>query len=235
MFVFVVVIDVVAKMDVVGVPNCGTVVVDVPNCGTVVVVDAPNAGIALLLIVLKPFVLLAVVVGIIDVGLEAVEAPKRNRGLLVDEVDIVEVIDVVPSENIDALGSPNVDAVDAVAVVFAVNELFATVEVLDVKVKGLVVTCVNDVASLFAGLPKVVIFVWILLLGGPNIKLSDFGVDCKVVLLLPKANKGAIADVVVLPVLLFTTLLKAEMLVVVVVLTGNSVPEDWDGKLETAT
>lgn len=165
---FVVVIDVVAKIDVVGVPNCGTVVVgvpnccetvvvDVPNCGRVVVVDAPNAGIALLLIVLKPLVLLAVVAGrIIGVGLEVLEAPKTNRGLPVDEVDIVEVTDgVVASENMDALGRANVDVV----VVFAVNELFETVEVLGAKLKDLVVACVtNDVASLFAGLPKAFTF-----------------------------------------------------------------------------
>lgn len=164
-FVLVVVIGVVAKIDVVGVPNCGTVVVgvpncetvvvDVPNCGTVVVVDAPNAGIALLLIVLRPLVLAVVAGRIIGVGLEVLEAPKTNRGLLVDEVDIVEVTDVVPSENIDALGSPNVDAV---VVVFAVNELFATVGVLDVKLKDLVVTCDNDVASLLAEFPKAFIF-----------------------------------------------------------------------------
>jgi len=164
MFVFVVVIDVVAKMDVVGVPNCGTVVVDVPNCGTVVVdapncgtvVDVPNVGIALLLIVLKLVVLLAVVAGrtiAVDVVLGV---PKTNRGLLVDKVDI-EVVDVVPNENVDALDNPNAGAV--AVVVFAVNELFAVViEVLDVKLKDLVVTCDNDVAWLFAGFPKVFIF-----------------------------------------------------------------------------
>lgn len=67
-------------------------------------------------------------------------------------------------------------------------------------------------------------------------KLSVFG-DCRAVLLFPKVNKGAIADVVVtLDVLLFTRLLKPEMLVVAtVVLTGNNViPGDWD-KLVTAT
>jgi len=169
MFVFVVVIDVVAKMAVVGVPNCGTVVdvpncgtvvvdvpncgtvvVDAPNCGMVVVVDVPNVGIALLLIVLKLVVLLAVVAGktiAVDVVLGV---PKTNRGLLVDKVDI-EVVDVVPNENVDALDSPNAGAV--VVVVFAV-----VIEVLDVKLKDLVVTCDNDVAWLFAGFPKVFIF-----------------------------------------------------------------------------
>lgn len=168
MFVFVVVIDVVAKIDVVGVPNCGTVVVGVPNCGTVVVdapncgtavvVDAPNTGIALLLIVLK--LVVAVVAGrtiAVDVVLGVVEAPKTNRGLLVDKVGIEEVADVVLSENVDAPDSPNVGAV--AAVVFAVNELFAMVviEVLGVKLKDLV-TCDNDVAWLSAGLPKAYIF-----------------------------------------------------------------------------
>lgn len=151
MFVFVVVIDVVAKMDVVGVPNCGTVVVGVPNCGTVVVdapncgtavvVDAPNTGIALLLIVLKLVVLLTVVAGrtiAVDVVLGVLEAPKTNRDLLVDKVGIEEVADVVLNENVDAPDSPNVGAV--AVVVFAVNELFAMVviEVLGVKLKDLV-------------------------------------------------------------------------------------------------
>lgn len=55
-------------------------------------------------------------------------------------------------------------------------------------------------------------------------KLSDFG-DCKAILLFPKVNIGAIADVVVtlLEVLLFTMLLKPAMLVTVVVLIGNNV------------
>ena len=57
-------------------------------------------------------------------------------------------------------------------------------------------------------------------------KLSDFE-DCKVVLLLPKLNKGALADFVTMlfDVLLFTTL-KPVMLVAVVVLTGNIAPGD---------
>jgi len=57
-------------------------------------------------------------------------------------------------------------------------------------------------------------------------KLSDFE-DCKVVLLLPKLNKGALAGFVttLFDVLLFTTL-KPVMLVAVVVLTGNIVPGD---------
>lgn len=173
MFVFVVVIDVVAKMDVVGVPNCEIVVVDVPNCGTVVVdalncgtavvVGTPNVGIALLFIVLKLVVLLAVVAGkaiAVDVVLEVLEAPKRNRGLLVDKVGIEEVADVVPSENVDGLDSPNIGAV---VVVFVENELFAIVviEVLGVKLKDVLVTCDNDVAWLLAacdGFPKVFIF-----------------------------------------------------------------------------
>lgn len=171
MFEFVVVIDVVAKMDVVGVPNCGTVVVGVPNCGTVVVevlncgtvvvIDAPNVGIALLLIVLKLIVLLTVVAGrtiAVDGVLEVLEAPKTNRGLLVDKVGIEEVVDVVPIENVDGLDSPNVGVVIVVA--FAVNELFVMVviEVLGVKLKDVVVTCDNDVAWLLAGLPKEFIF-----------------------------------------------------------------------------
>lgn len=238
MFVLVVVIDVVAKMDVVGVPNCGTVVVGVPNCETVVVgvpncgiavaVDGPNVGIALLLIVLKLLALLAVVAGnTIDV-LGVLEAPKTNRGLLVGKVDVEEVTDVVPSENVGVLDSPNVDAV--AVVVFAVNEPFATVviEVLGVKLKDLVVACDNDVV-LFAGFPKAFIFGWMLLLDWLNMKLSSFG-DCKVeiVLFFPKVNKGAIADVVtLLDVFLFTTLLKLlTMLVAAVVLTGNNVPRD---------
>lgn len=165
-FVVIVVIDVVVKMDVVGVPNCGTVVVgvpncetvvvDVPNCGTVVVVDTPNVGIALLLIVLK-VVLLAVVAGrTMGVVLEVLEAPKTNRGLLVDKVGIEEVADVVLSENV--LDNPNVDTV--AVVVFTANELFATVVigVLNAKLKDLVVACGNDVASPFGGLPKAFIF-----------------------------------------------------------------------------
>lgn len=63
-------------------------------------------------------------------------------------------------------------------------------------------------------------------------KLSVFG-DCKAVLLFSKVNKGAIA-VVTLDVLPFTTLLKPEMPVAVVVLTGNNVVPG-DGKLVTAT
>lgn len=67
-------------------------------------------------------------------------------------------------------------------------------------------------------------------------KLSDFG-DCKTVLLilLPKANKGAAADVVVtlFNVLLFATLLKPAILVVVVLAGNNVVAMDWDGKLGT--
>jgi len=167
----------VAKIDV-DVPNCGIVVVDVPNCGTVVVVDAPNcetavgvdtpnAGIALLLIILKLIVLLTVVAGraviAVDVVLEVLEAPKRNRGLLVDKVGIEEVTDVVPRENVDGFDSPNIDAV--VVVVFVENELFAIVvtEVLGAKLKDVVdaVTCDNDVAWLFAtwvGFPKTFIF-----------------------------------------------------------------------------
>jgi len=56
------------------------------------------------------------------------------------------------------------------------------------------------------------------------------------VLLFPKVNEGAIADVVVtlFDMLLFTTVLKLMMLVAVVVLTDNNVPGDWDGKLGTA-
>lgn len=175
MFVFVVVIGVVAKMDV-DVPNCGIVVVDVPNCGTVVVVDAPNCGtavgvdtpnvgIALLLIVLKLVVLLTVVAGraiAVDVVLEVLEAPKRNRDLLVDKVGIEEVTDVVPRENVDGLDSPNIDVV---VVVFVENELFAIVviEVLGAKLKDVVdaITCDNDVAWLFTtcvGFPKTFIF-----------------------------------------------------------------------------
>lgn len=236
MFVLVVVIDVVAKMDVVGGPNCGTVVVGgpncetvvvwVPNCGIAVAVDGPNVGIALLLIVLKLLALLAVVAGnTIDV-LGVLEAPKTNRGLLVGKVVVEEVTDVVPSENVGVLDSPNAVAV----VVFAVNEPFATVviEVLGVKLKDLVVACDNDVA-LFAGFPKAFIFGWTLLLDWLNMKLSSFG-DCKVeiVLFFPKVNKGAIADVVTLLVLLFTTPLKLlTMLVAAVVLTGNNVvPRD---------
>lgn len=167
---FVVVIDVVAKMDVVGVPNCGTVVVGVPNCGTViadalncgtvvVVMGAPNAGIALLPIALKLLVLFVVGAGraiAVDVVLGVLEVPKTNRGLLVDKVGIEEVADVVPSKNVDAPDSPNVGAV--AVVVFAVNELFAMVviDVLGVKLKEVVVRC--DVAWLFTGLPKAFIF-----------------------------------------------------------------------------
>lgn len=171
MFAFVVVIDVVGvpKMDVVDVPNCGTVVVGVPNCGTVVVeapncgtvIGAPNVGIALLFIVLKLVVLLIVVAGrtiAVDVVFEILEAPKTNRGLLVDKVGIEEVVDVVPNENVDGLDSPNVGVV--VVVTVAVNEPFVMVviEVLGVKLKDVVVTCDNDVAWLFAGLPKEFIF-----------------------------------------------------------------------------
>lgn len=71
-------------------------------------------------------------------------------------------------------------------------------------------------------------------------KLSDFG-GCKAVLLFPKVNKGAIADVVVtlFEVVLFTMLLKPAMLVtvvIVVVLIGNNVVlGDWDDKLDTTT
>lgn len=145
-FVLVVVFDVVAKMDVVDTPNCGTVIVGVLNCGVIVVVDAPNVRTALFFIPPKLVILLAVVTGrtaVVDVVFGVLEVPKTNRGLLVGEVDVEEVVDVL-SENADALDNPvDVDVVNDVVFVRFVNGLFAVV-----KLKDLVVTCGNDVVWL---------------------------------------------------------------------------------------
>lgn len=146
-FVLVVVFDVVAKMDVVDIPNCGTVIVGVLNCGVIVVVDAPNGvRTALFFIPPKVVILLVVVTGrtaAVDVAFEVLEAPKINRGLLVDEIDVEEVVDVL-GENADALDNPvDVDVVNDVVFVIFVNGLLAVVvtKILDVKLKDLVVTC----------------------------------------------------------------------------------------------
>lgn len=152
-FVLVVVFVVVAKMDVVDTPNCGTVIVGVLNCGVIVVVDTPNARTALFFIPLKLLILLAVVTGrtaVVDVVFEVLEVPKTNRGLLVDEVDVEVVVDVL-SENAGALDNPvDVDVVNDVVFVIFVNGLFAVVvtKILDVKLKDLVVTWGNDVVWL---------------------------------------------------------------------------------------
>lgn len=149
-FVLVVVFDVVAKMDVVDIPNCGTVIV-VLNCGVIVVVDTPNGvRTALFFIPPKVVILLVVVTGrtaAVDIAFEALEVPKTNRDLLVDEVDVEEVVDVL-SENADALDNPvDVDVVNDVVFVIFVNGLLAVVvtKILDVKLKDLVVTCGNVV------------------------------------------------------------------------------------------
>lgn len=139
-FVLVVVFDVVAKMDVVDTPNCGTAIVDVLNCGVMLVVVAPNVRTALFFIASKLFALLVVVTGrtaAVDVAFEVLEEPKVNKDLLVDEVDVEGVVDV--SENAGVLDNPDIDfdvANDVVFVVF-VNELLAAVviKILDVKLK----------------------------------------------------------------------------------------------------
>lgn len=160
-FVLVVVFDVVAKMDVVDTPNCGTVIVDVLNCG--VTVDAPNVRTALFFIAPKFVILLVVVTGrtaAVDVAFEVLEEPKANRDLLVDEVDVEGVVDV--SENAGALDNPDidVDVANGVAFVVFVNELLAAVvaKILDVKLKDLFVTCGNDVVWPLEGLPKAFTF-----------------------------------------------------------------------------
>lgn len=162
-FVLVVVFDVVAKMDVVDTPNCGTVIVDVLNCG--VTVDAPNVRTALFFIAPKLVILLVVVTGrtaAVDVAFEVLEEPKANRYLLVDVllVDVEGVVDV--SENAGALDNPDidVDVANGVAFVVFVNELLAAVvaKILDVKLKDLVVACGNDVVWPLEGLPKAFTF-----------------------------------------------------------------------------
>jgi hypothetical protein len=146
MFVVVVVFDVVAKIDVVDVPNCGTVVIVAPNCGIAAVVVVPNKGTAVLLVVPKPVVLEAVAAGRaigVDAVLGVLAAPKTNTGLLIDE----EVVDA-PSENAGALEDPNADVAVVVvnALLVDVNELLVCAKVLDVKLNDLVVTCGIDVA-----------------------------------------------------------------------------------------
>lgn len=149
MFVVGIVLDEVAKMDVVGVPNCGTVVILAPNCGIAAAVVAPNIGTAVLLVVLKPVVLGAGAAGRatgVDAVLGVLAAPKTNTGLLIDDVE--EVMDA-PRENVGALGELNA----GVAEVVAVNALFVEVNellvagVLDVKLNDLVVTCGNVVVA----------------------------------------------------------------------------------------
>lgn len=131
-----VVLDVAAKMDVVGAPNCAGVVV-----------GAPNTGIALLLIVLKPAVVLAVPVTGAEavLAVEVLQAPKTNRGLL-DAAAAVEAIDV-PNENVDVVANAKAGMVVVVVVAFVLNELLAliSVGVLDVKLKDLV-ACGNAIA-----------------------------------------------------------------------------------------
>lgn len=144
-FVLVVVFDVVAKMEVVDDPNCGTLIVGVLNCGVMLVVDAPNAMTPLFFIPPKLVILLAVATGgtaAVDVAFEGLDVPNMNRGLLVDKADVEEVVDGLTSENAGVLDNPEVD----VDVVFA-NELLAAVviKILDVKLKDFVVACGNDV------------------------------------------------------------------------------------------
>lgn len=159
-FVLVIVFDVVAKMEVVDTPNCGTVIVDVLNCGVMVVVDVPNVRTALFFIPPKLVILLAVVTGkivAVDVAFEVLEVPKANRGLLIDEVDVEEVVDVLSA---GALNNPDV-GVDVANDVTFVNKLLAAVVVklLDVKkLKDLVVTGGNDAVWLLVGLRKAFTF-----------------------------------------------------------------------------
>lgn len=238
-FVFVVIFDVAAKMgDVVGgTPNCGTVIVDVLNCGAMVVVDAPNVRTALFFIPSKLFILLAVVTGrtaAVGVAFEALAVPKTNIGLLVDEVDVEEAVDVL-SENAGALDNVDVDVANGV--VFA-NELLAAVvpKILDAKLKGLVVTCGKDVIWLLEGFPKAFTFDCTLLSDWPNTKLVDFG-TCEMVPLLPKVNESGAADVVAARLFdaLLAVLLKPAALMIdaEVVLTGSIIiPVDGDDKLD---
>lgn len=152
--VVLVVVDVVTKIDVVDVLNCDAVVVDAPNCGIVVVV-APNIGTELF-IVLKlsvvPLVLTAAGrIAAAEVILEVVEAPKTNRGLLVDKVDVEGVEDVLTGK-VDTFG--NLKVADVVVVVqSAINELFVVfdTEVFGLKSKDLI--CKFDVL-LLCTLPK---------------------------------------------------------------------------------
>lgn len=224
-FVLVVVFDVVAKMDVVDTPNCGTVIVDVLNCGVMVVVDVPNVRTALFFIAPKLVILLAVVTGriaAVDVAFEVLEVPKANRGLLVDEVAVEEVVDVLSTGTLDNL---DVD-VDVANDATFVNKLLAAVvaKILDVKkLKDLVVTGGNDVVWLFEGLRKVFTFDWMLLSDWPNMKLFDFG-SCETVPLLPKMNEGGDEDVAVVRLfdVLLAVLLKPALIIdPEVVLTGN--------------
>jgi len=144
MFVVVVVLDVVAKIDVVDVPNCGAVVIVAPNCGIAAVVVAPNKGTAVLLVVPKPVVLEVVAAGRaigVDAVLGVLAVPKTNTGSLIGE----EVVDV-PSENAGAFDDPNADVAIVVVVNALLDELLVCAKVLGVKLNDLVVTCGNDVA-----------------------------------------------------------------------------------------
>lgn len=148
-------LDVAAKMDVVGVLNCDTVVVGTPNCGVLVVgvlncvvtvvVGVPNAArVTLSFIVSKPVVPVLAVVAAVTIVL-ALLAPNTNKDLLVDEVVMVGV----PSENVGAVDNSNVGIV--VVVVLALNEPFVTVDVeaaFDAKPKDLFVSCGSDVVWL---------------------------------------------------------------------------------------
>lgn len=146
--VVLVVVDVVTKMDVVGVLNCDAVVVDAPNCGIVVVV-APNIETELFIapkLPVVPLVLTAVGrIAAAEVILEVVEAPKTNKGLLVDKVD-VEGVDVL-TEKVGTFGNLNVADV-VVVVLSAINKLLVVfgTEVFGLKSKDLI--CKFDVLLL---------------------------------------------------------------------------------------
>jgi len=132
MLVLDVAFDIAVKIDVVGVLNCETIVV-----------GAPNAGIVLLLIVLK---FVAVVVIDVETALEILEAPKTNRGLL-DEV--VEITDV-PNENVDVVDNPKagIAVVVGIAVVIGIIVVVGIVVVIGIFVViGIVVVVVAFVLN----------------------------------------------------------------------------------------
>jgi len=119
-------------------------VVDVLNCETIVV-GIPNAGIVLLLIVPK---FVAVVVTDVETTFGVLEAPKRNRDLLLDEV--VEVTEV-PNGNVDVVGNPKA----GIAVVVGIAVVIGIVVVVDIAAGiGIVVV----VAIVVTGIAVVVAF-----------------------------------------------------------------------------
>jgi hypothetical protein len=129
-----VVFDIAVKIDVVGVLNCETIVVGIPN-----------AGIVLLLIVLK---FVAVVVTDVETTL-GLEAPKRNRDLLLDEV--VEVTEV-PNGNVDVIGNPKagITVVVGIAVIIGIVVVVDIAAVIGIVVVVAIVVVIGIVVVAFA-------------------------------------------------------------------------------------